>query len=124
MVPRLGPGHGISPPGSNGLPVTRLEIISREPFADGESFGDVGPYDLMEGIVHFAVDPLNDRNEAIIDLELAPRDSGGKVRFSAHFAMLQPQAPDKGSSRMLFDVVNRGRKTALSLNDAPVARTH
>ena len=99
--------------------VTRLEIINREPFADGESFGDVGPYDLVEGNAHFAVDPLHDRNLAITDLELAPRDPAGKVRFSAHFAMLQPQQNDKGSGRLLFDVVNRGRKTALSLNDAP-----
>ena len=33
--------------------------------------------------------------------------------------MLQPRAPDKGSGRIVFDVVNRGRKTVLSLNDAP-----
>ena len=112
---------GISPNGGNSLPVTRLEIINRGPFSDGESFGDVGPYDLVEGNAHFAVDPLNDRNRAITDLELAPRDSSGKVRFSAHFAMLQPHAHDKGSGRILFDVVNRGGKTALSLND--VARS-
>ncbi|MCH8226737.1 MAG: hypothetical protein IIC97_12810, partial [Chloroflexi bacterium] len=98
------------------MPVTRLEIINREPFADGESFGDVGPYDLVEGNAHFAVDPLHDRNLAITDLELAPRDTAGKVRFSAHFAMLQPHDADKGSGRLLFDVVNRGRKTALALN--------
>ncbi|PKB82168.1 MAG: hypothetical protein BZY88_05220, partial [SAR202 cluster bacterium Io17-Chloro-G9] len=101
------------------MPVTRLEITNRGPFADGETFGDVGSYDLVEGNAHFAVDPLNGRNLAITDLELAPRDPGGKVRFSAHFSMLQPHVPDKGSGRMLFDVVNRGRKTALSLNDAP-----
>ena len=101
------------------MAVTRLEITSRGPFADGESFGDVGPYDLVAGRAHFEVDPLHERNEPITDLELAPRDSAGKVRFSAHFAMLQTHDSGKGNGRILFDVVNRGRTTALSLNDSP-----
>ena len=101
------------------MAVTELEITGRSPFAHGEAFGEVGPYELLEGVAHFAVDPLNDRNRAITDLELAPRDSGGKVGFSSHFAMLQPVDPDKGNRRILFDVVNRGRKTALSLNGVP-----
>ncbi|HHZ63345.1 MAG TPA: hypothetical protein EYN53_11985, partial [Dehalococcoidia bacterium] len=90
------------------MAVTQLDITSRTPFADGESFGDVGPYNLLEGTAHFTVDPEHPRNEAINDLELAPRDSNGQVRFSADFAMLQPADPDKGNRRILFDVVNRG----------------
>ena len=44
----------------------------------------------------------------------------GKVGFSAHFAMLQPLSPERGNRRLLFDVVNRGRKTAMSnFNSAP-----
>ena len=95
------------------MSVVQLEITNRSTFAGGESFGEVGQYNLLEGIAHFAVDPLHPVNEAITDIELAPRDSRGKVRFSSHFAMLQPADPDRGGHRILFDVVNRGRKTVL-----------
>ncbi|MCI0794943.1 MAG: hypothetical protein J4O03_15875, partial [Chloroflexi bacterium] len=103
------------------MAVTRIDISNRSNFADGASFDGVGPYELLEGTAHFAVDPLNQRNQAITDLELAPRDANGQVRFSADFAMLQPADPGQGNGRLLFDVVNRGRKTALSLNDVPAA---
>jgi hypothetical protein len=105
----------------NTLAVVELEIADSTQFADGESFGEVGPYQLLTGIAHFGVDPRNPRNQAITDLELAPRDSFGKVRFSADFAMLQPTDPERGNRRILFDVVNRGRRTALSLNGVPTA---
>ena len=50
---------------------------------------------------------------AITDLGLAPRDADGRVPFSADFAMLQPADPEKGNRGILFDVINRGRKTVL-----------
>ena len=102
------------------MAVVALDIVSTTPFAGGESFGEVGPYQLLEGTAHFAVDPLSPINEPITDIELAPRDAGGRVRFSSDFSMLRPADPDRGNHRMLFDVVNRGTKTAVSgFNSAP-----
>lgn len=102
------------------MAVVRLAITNQSSFAEGQAFGDVGPYQLIEGIAHFAIDPLHPRNAAITDVTLAPRDPQGQVRFSAHFAVLQPVSPTRGNRRLLFDVVNRGRKTALSFfNSAP-----
>ena len=102
------------------MPVVTLDITHCSPFMEGRPFGDVGPYQWLEGMVHFAVDPLHPCNAAITDIELAPRDATGKVGFSAHFAMLQPLSPERGNRRLLFDVVNRGRKTVLSnFNSAP-----
>ena len=95
------------------MPITSLDIAERSRFAGGKSFGGVGPYTLVEGTAHFAVDPLHPSNEAITDIELAPRGPDGRVRFSSDFAMLQPTDPDRGRHRLLFDVVNRGRKTVL-----------
>ena len=103
------------------MAITELAIERRSNFASGESFGDVGAYELLEGTAHFAVDPQNARNQGITDLDLAPRNSNGKVEFSADFAMLQPVNADRGNRRILFDVVNRGRKTALSMNSVPSA---
>ena len=103
------------------MAITDLEITKRTRFASGESFGDVGSYELLEGTAHYAVDPLHARNQAITDLELAPRNAAGLVEFSSDFAMLQPVNMDRGNRRILFDVVNRGRKTALTLNSVPTA---
>lgn len=102
------------------MAVVRLEITQCSPFAEGQSFGDVGPYQLLEGRAHFAVAPQHPRNAVITDLDLAPRDASGRVHFSAPFTMLQPVQRERGNHRMLFDVVNRGRKRALVLfNSAP-----
>ena len=96
------------------MAVVRLEVARRTAFAEGQAFGEVGPYRLVEGTAHFAVDPSHRANEVITDIELAPRDSGGLVRFSADFAMLQPVDPERGRHRVFFGVLNRGRKGVLS----------
>ena len=100
------------------MPVTRLDITSVRPFAGGQSFGEVGPYNHLKGTAHFSVDPLHPSNSAITDVELAPRDSEGRVHFSADFEMLQPADPERGRGSVIFDVVNRGRKTILGFNSA------
>lgn len=102
------------------MPVTKLEIKSRQPFAGGESFGEVGPYEQLEGVVHFAVEPANPANETITDLDLAPRDEEGLVNFSSDFRMLQPVDPGRGNRRILLDILNRGKALALrNINSAP-----
>ena len=104
------------------LPVTKLEVANRSQFANGESFGETGPYELVEGTVHFAVDPLHPRNQMIAALDLAPRDSAGKVSMSADFSVLKPVELGQGTRRLLFDVVNRGGKTALTgFNSLPAS---
>ena len=75
------------------MAVTALEIKTRSPFAQGTAFGDVGPYQQLDGTVHFAVDPDHPRNAGITDLQLAPRDAHGLVHCSADFRLLQPVAP-------------------------------
>ena len=57
------------------MAVTRLEINSRQPFDGGKSFGNVGSYEQLDGVVHFAVDPGHPANDTITDLNLAPRDA-------------------------------------------------
>ena len=102
------------------MPVTKLEVANRSQFSNGDSFGDIGPYELVEGTVHFAVDPLHPRNQIITDLDLAPRDSAGQVTMSADFSVLKPAELGQGNRRLLFDVVNRGGKTVITgFNSAP-----
>ena len=101
------------------MPVIDMEIINQFPYADGESFGSVGQYNQIEGRLHYAVDPVHEANKAIVDLELAPRDADGKVRFSADFVMLKPADPGRGNGALLYDVVNRGGKTVNRFNSPP-----
>jgi hypothetical protein len=104
------------------MAVTALEIKTRSAFAEGTAFGDIGPYEELDGTVHFAVDPNHPRNAGITDLKLAPRDAQGLVHSSADFRMLQPVAFQRGNRRLLLDIVNRGNPTVLTNFNSAVGR--
>ena len=102
------------------MAVTKLLITSRRPFAQEKAFGQVGPYEQLDGTVYCAVDPNHPANRVITDLQLAPRDSSGLVHFSADCRLLRPVEPQRGNHRLLFDILNRGRGPVLrNLNSAP-----
>ena len=89
------------------MTATRFEIRSRKPYAGGREFGDLGPFEHIEGRIEYAVDPLHPANSRIVDLDLAPRGRDGRVRFAGDFTLV---APESGSARsLLVDVPNRGR---------------
>ena len=88
--------------------VERIEITSRSIFAEGKTFGEVGAYEKIKGRLFYAVDPENAANQPIVDLELAPRGSDGKIRFQGDFILLKPVDLEKGNRRLLYDVNNRG----------------
>jgi Alpha/beta hydrolase domain len=93
--------------------VTRVEVSSRQEVLAGKSFGTVGPYQKIVGKVYFAVDPNNAHDRIIADLDKAPRNTQGKVEFSADLFILQPKDPSRGNGVLLFDVVNRGKLQVL-----------
>ena len=77
------------------MPVTKMEIKSRIPFANGRVFKGAGAYEQLDGVAHFAVDPNHSANETIADLGLAPRNADGLVEFSSDFRILRPvESPD------------------------------
>ena len=102
------------------MAVTSIEIKERGPYAEGMSYGDVGVFEQLDGIVHFAVDPSDPANSLITDVGLAPKNAAGLVEFSADFRIVRPVDPDKGSHKLFFDVVNRGNPASLyMINGAP-----
>ena len=102
------------------MPVTVLEIKTRTPIAGGLEFGGSGTYELLDGTVHFAVDPEHTRSKPITDLKLAPCDARGSVTSSADFSILKPVELQRGNRRLLLDVLNRGRRRAMKyFNSAP-----
>src|SRR6185295_7396815 len=94
--------------------VVRLRIERREVVLGGRAFGAAGPYEKLVGKVDFGVDPNLPRNELIVDLKLAPRNTRGEVEASADFYMLKPLDPARGNGRLFYEVGNRGGKGMLS----------
>jgi hypothetical protein len=92
-----------------------LTFYRREPFANGQSFGDVGPYEKLVGVAKFAVDPRNPPNKDIVDLDKGLRNAEGKVEFESDVYILAPQDRSKGNGAILYDVNNRGNKLALGM---------
>jgi hypothetical protein len=101
------------------MPVSRVEIKERGALSGGKAFGEAGPYEYLQGVLHFISDPGRNNNKVICDIELAPANADGLVEHSAQFHLLKPLDPRPGG-RLLVDSVNRGNMTALSMfNDAP-----
>ena len=75
--------------------VTKVEIFGRSdlPVAGAER---------IAGKVHFALDPKNPANRAIVDLDRAPRNSQGLVEFSADLRILRPKDPAKRNGTMVL----------------------
>src|SRR6266567_1593274 len=90
------------------MAVAHLEVTRRSPFAFD--------YERVDGKLHFAVDPNAPANARIVDLDKAPRDAEGRVRFWADFVLLQPADPGRANRRLLYYVVNRGLRVGVPFN--------
>jgi hypothetical protein len=90
--------------------ITSITISSTVPAFSGATFGSVGAYEIVTGVANGAVDPEDERNEIIQDIELAPRDAKGMVDYSTKFQILKPVDESKGNHMMLFEIVNRGNE--------------
>ncbi|MEO5697967.1 MAG: alpha/beta hydrolase domain-containing protein [Burkholderiaceae bacterium] len=100
--------------------LVRLDITAREVVAGGMAFGDTGAYEKLTGTAHFEVDPRDEANRQVFDLEKAPRNRRGRVEFSADAVILKPIDMKKGNRGLFFEVNNRGNKIALPMfNDTP-----
>src|SRR5258708_23198990 len=107
-----------------------VQVVERIPCADGHAFGDVGAYERLSGRAHFAVDPRAAAQTDIVDIDKAPRDDRGLVRFAADFMILEPRELERGNRRVFYDYGNRGHKRALQFyndaphSNAPITRAH
>ena len=98
----------------------RLSIERQVSFAEGFPFGDTGPYERLTGSAFFELDPDDPANANVVDLPLAPRNANGAVEFRADLDILKPVDLARGNGCLLYDVNNRGNKTALrAFNDSP-----
>src|SRR5262245_20179389 len=97
--------------------VTKIEITMKEsPTFGGYSWPGVGQYEKIVGKAFGELDPKDPKNAVIVDLQLAPKNSRGKVEYSFDFYILKPIDLSKGNHKMLYEPPNRGRKTIAALN--------
>lgn len=106
------------------MSLTDLDILARTPFEGGQPFGDVGPYERIDAIAHYAVDPTNPANDTIVDLDKAERGPDGRVHFRGDLTLLRPTDPSRGNRALLLDVPNRGSRPSarsILLGDPPAS---
>lgn len=110
--------------------VSKMVIKERVVVADGFSFGNIGQYEKIVGVIYYEVDPNNPANSHIVDINLAPRNSRGMVECHGDFILIKPVDLSKGNGRLLYDVNNRGNIYILrNINGAagsnnPISKEH
>jgi hypothetical protein len=97
--------------------VTKIQITSKEsPTFGGYAFEAVGPYEKIVGKAFGELDPNDPKNAVIVDLQLAPKNTNGKVEYAFDFYILKPIDLSKGNHKVMYEPPNRGRKTQAALN--------
>jgi hypothetical protein len=90
--------------------VTELEVTSRRPAFGGQSFGAVGPYEILIGRARAVIDPRATLNSEIVDLDKAPRNAAGLVEYSFDVHILKPVDITRGNRALSYEVNNRGNR--------------
>jgi len=88
--------------------VKTITIVSTSAFANGQSFGDIGPYEEITGVITGEIDPGDPRNALITDIELAPKTATGRVAYRTTFTIRKPVDMRKASGVLFYNIVNRG----------------
>ncbi len=90
--------------------VTELEITSRRAAFGGQSFGAVGPYEVLVGRARAVIDPQAPLNAQIVDLDKAPKNAAGLVEYTFDVHILKPVDLAKSNKVLSYEVNNRGNR--------------
>src|SRR3984893_2335805 len=97
-------------PASSEARVVRFVVEQTRKVLDGKTYGDVGPYERLDGTVYIEVDPRDPLNALIVDLDKAPRTPSGMVGFTSPFFILKPVNMARGNHKIFYGINNRGNK--------------
>ena len=112
----------VSQPRTADARLVRIEIDQRGPAFGGQSFGEVGPYELLRGHAYGELDPADPHNSIIVDLALAPRNARGLVEYTTDVLILRPLNVARGNGRVLIELNNRGDMRAFADFNGVTAR--
>src|SRR5207245_4876757 len=104
-------------PGTADARIVRIQVTATEsPTFGGYSWPGVGQYEKVVGKAFGEVDPFDTKNAVIVDIQLAPRNAGGRVEYSFDFYILKPIDLSRGAHRVMYEPPNRGSKLYRGLN--------
>ena len=89
--------------------VTRI-IIDRTAPLPGQDI----PYETLAGRAFGELDPSDPHNALVTDLDLAPKNAGGKAEYVASFFIVKPVDLSQASGLMWHDVPNRGGRITIT----------
>ncbi|MCE2539320.1 MAG: hypothetical protein J4G16_02740 [Acidobacteria bacterium] len=96
-------------PGSGLAQITDFDLeVVASPALGGDSFGEVGQYELLRGVVTGEVDPADARHEHIANLDRAPRNAAGRVEYRATVEIYRPIDMNRWNRALYHTVSNRG----------------
>src|SRR3954471_16528764 len=112
LLRRLAPGAlaatllALAPPAH--AKITRIVIDQRLPLAVDAT------YETLTGRAFGELDPSDAHNALITDIQIAPRNTNGKVEYVASFVLVKPLDGTAFSGLMWHDVPNRGGRIIIS----------
>ncbi len=99
--------------------VVRFVVEQTTPYAGGKTFGAAGAFERLEGTVYMEVDPNDPLNAVIVNLDGAPRNSAGRVEFSAPFVIIRPVNMTRGNGKLIYGINNRGNAIEIPFLNFP-----
>ena len=96
------------------MSIKSIEIKENNLLENGKNFGQVGQYREIIGIAKFILDPNDEYNKKITDLNNLSTNSDGHVEFSSDIHIMLPADMSKSNKKIIYDVNNRGNKVMLS----------
>src|SRR5262245_10152267 len=116
-------------PGSAQARIVRVQMNPPTIAFGGYSWPGVGQYEKITGVAYAEVDPLDRRNNVIVDLGAAQTQPGsglpgrtdGKVAYLLNFYILKPVNLNQvdrnlnGYGKVMYEPPNRGNKTWTAL---------
>src|SRR3954468_21279210 len=84
--------------------ITRIEITAHESPTFGRfSWPGVGQYEKLVGKAFGEVNPHDPKNSGIVDIQLAPQNPRGNVKYDFDFYILKPIDLNKGNHRVMYE---------------------
>ena len=75
---------------------------------EGKSFGSVGTYRRIQGVLYGELDAADPHNRIIQDISLAKRNEHGRVQYASTFTLYLPSDMTKWTGVLVYEIVNRG----------------
>ena len=85
------------------MSVSSLEIKEDRLIANGKEFGKSGQYREIMGIAKFSLDPNEDYNKKITDIEKIPLNEQGLIEYSSDFHIMIPNDISKSNRKIIYE---------------------